>query len=84
MSTKQKYIKTDLNRLDSIADEKIDYSDIPSSSAKDWANADIEIAGKKAISLRVDEDVLSYYRSKGKGYQTLMNKVLRLYMDAHK
>ena len=36
---------------------------------------------KKAISLRVDPDVLTYFKSFGKGYQTRMNAVLRAYFD---
>jgi uncharacterized protein (DUF4415 family) len=36
--------------------------------------------GKQPISLRVDEDVLEYFRSLGPGYQTRMNAVLRSYM----
>jgi len=37
---------------------------------------------KKAISLRVDEDVLTWFKSQGPRYQTRMNAVLRAYMTA--
>jgi uncharacterized protein (DUF4415 family) len=37
---------------------------------------------KEAISLRVDEDVLKWFRDQGPRYQTHMNAVLRSYMDA--
>ena len=37
---------------------------------------------KQSISLRVDSDVLAYFKSFGKGYQTRMNAVLRTYMQA--
>jgi uncharacterized protein (DUF4415 family) len=40
--------------------------------------------GKQAISLRVDEDVLAFFRSEGRGYQTRMNAVLRSYMMARR
>ena len=51
----------------------------------DWAVAEPEIpGGKKMISLRVDADVLAYFQSGGKGYQTRMNAVLRSYMNARK
>ena len=36
---------------------------------------------KKAISIRVDEDVLDYFRKEGPGYQRRMNAVLRSYMQ---
>ena len=37
---------------------------------------------KKSISLRVDEDVLEWYKSQGRGYQTRINAVLRAFKDA--
>ncbi len=39
---------------------------------------------KKSISLRVDPDVLSFFKANGKGSQTRMNAVLRAYMNAQK
>lgn len=39
---------------------------------------------KTAISLRLDEEVLEWFRIQGPGYQTRMNTVLRAYMDAAK
>ena len=37
---------------------------------------------KKAVSLRIDPDILDFFKSQGKGYQTRMNAVLRAYMEA--
>jgi uncharacterized protein (DUF4415 family) len=37
---------------------------------------------KKSISLRVDADVLEWYKSQGPGYQTRINAVLRAFKDA--
>jgi uncharacterized protein (DUF4415 family) len=46
-----------------------------------WDEAELVVpAPKRAISLRVDEDVLSWFRSLGPRYQTRMNAVLRAYM----
>jgi uncharacterized protein (DUF4415 family) len=39
-------------------------------------------ARKAAISLRVDPEVLDWFRTQGPGYQTRMNAVLRAYVDA--
>ena len=39
---------------------------------------------KKQISLRMDGDVVDWFQSLGKGYQTRMNAVLRAYMEARK
>ena len=50
-----------------------------------WADAELIVPPKKtAISLRVDEDVLDFFKGEGRGYQTRMNAVLRQYMDASK
>jgi uncharacterized protein (DUF4415 family) len=48
----------------------------------DWSDAVLVIpAKKKAISIRVDEDVLDYFKSQGEGYQRRINAVLRSYMQ---
>lgn len=39
---------------------------------------------KSLLSLRVDTDVIDWFRSKGSGYQSRMNALLRAYMEAHK
>jgi uncharacterized protein (DUF4415 family) len=38
--------------------------------------------GKEAIKLRIDRDVLRWFRRKGKGYQTYMNNALRAFVSA--
>jgi uncharacterized protein (DUF4415 family) len=48
----------------------------------DWSKAVLVMpARKKAISIRVDEDVLDFFKSEGEGYQRRMNAVLRSYMQ---
>jgi uncharacterized protein (DUF4415 family) len=47
----------------------------------DWDNATVDMPQPKAVlNMRIDKDVLDYFRKKGKGYQTLINAVLRSYM----
>jgi uncharacterized protein (DUF4415 family) len=47
-----------------------------------WENVNmITPTGKKAISLRVDSDVLAWFKGQGKGYQTYMNTVLRSFVE---
>jgi uncharacterized protein (DUF4415 family) len=77
--------KTDLEKLRSLTDEEIDAS---IAGDPDWSDEWIWSEGvvvippkKKAISIRVDEDVLDYFRKQGSGYQRRMNAVLRSYMD---
>lgn len=46
----------------------------------DWSKAEVRAApGKKPITLRLDADVLDWFKSLGKGYQTRINAVLRSY-----
>jgi len=40
------------------------------------------IAPKASVSLRVDADVLAWFKAQGRGYQTRMNAVLRAFKDA--
>ena len=48
-----------------------------------WNAAELVVpSAKKAISLRVDEDVLTWFRKSGPRYQTRMNAVLRSYVAA--
>lgn len=51
----------------------------------DWEHAVVGASPlKEAVSLRLDADVLAFFRASGKGYQTRMNAVLRSYMRATK
>ena len=49
----------------------------------DWTNLKVDWPQpKQAISLRIDQDVLAWFRDRGPGYQTRMNAVLRAFVDA--
>ncbi len=39
---------------------------------------------KERVGIRLDRDVLNWFRSKGRGYQTHINDVLRRYMEAQR
>ena len=48
-----------------------------------WKDARVVMPGvKKAINIRVDADVLDWFKSQGPGYLTRMNAVLRTYYEA--
>ncbi len=50
-----------------------------------WDAADLRRPqAKKAISLRVDEDILDFFREGGDGHLTRMHAVLRAYVDAQR
>jgi uncharacterized protein (DUF4415 family) len=59
--------------------------DNPPTTSADWKNAKLVMPKKKIpMSVRLDRDVLFWFRSFGKGYQTRINAVLRAYMMAHR
>lgn len=50
-----------------------------------WRNAKVTLpVPKQAISIRLDEDVLTYFKAQGPGYQSRINAVLRSYVDTKK
>jgi len=68
-----------------IRDKDIDYSDIPELSESFFKKADLEMPKTKtAISFRLDTDILEWFKSQGKKYQTKMNAVLKAFMNAHR
>ncbi len=74
--------KTDWARLDAMTDADIDTSDIPPLDENFFANARLRMPKRKeSITIRLDADVLSWFRNMGKGYQTRINAVLRTYME---
>ena len=82
--------KSDWARVDAMTDEEIeaqmrddpdwaDFMDI------DWSKATVVYpVEKQAVSIRLDSDVLGFFKKQGKGYQTRINAVLRSYMDEMK
>lgn len=73
-----------LVKLAAKPDSEIDYSDAPE---KEPRPSELHIGRfyrpiKQLVSLRVDADVLAWYRGRGKRYQTYMNEVLRREMLA--
>jgi len=67
-----------------MRDADIDYSDIPPVTDEMWAGAVFHKAKpKKQTTLRLDDDVVEFFRAMGQGYQTRINAVLRSYMKAH-
>jgi uncharacterized protein (DUF4415 family) len=75
---------SDLKRVKKMKDEEIDYSDIPELDEAFFQKAVIVLPTPKAsVCIRLDQDVLDWFKSQGKGYQTRINALLRAYMEAH-
>lgn len=80
--------KTDWARIDAMSDEDIDLSDSPEITEEMWAKAvwkkGLKPAPRKSqLTLRIDTDVIEFFKSQGRGYQTKINQLLRAYMEAH-
>ena len=62
-----------------VPDDQLDLSDIP--EITDWDNAvrqnQFYRPVKQQTSIRLDADVLAWFKAQGKGYQTRMNEILR-------
>ena len=76
-------------RLAAMTDDDIDYSDIPDQAEvplEQWKTPRELVSGenKSQLTLRLDADVVKFFRKSGNRYQTRMNAVLREYMLAHK
>ena len=73
--------RAEIETLKNMRDEDIDYSDIPPLTDEFWANArpfhEVFRPRKSSTTLRMDADVLVWLKSKGKGYQTRLNAILR-------
>jgi uncharacterized protein (DUF4415 family) len=79
---KKKSIKSNLARLDRMRDDEIDYSDIPPLDKSFLKKATVPWPPvKKQLTIRIDADVLNWLRAQGKGYQTRINRILRIVME---
>ena len=76
--------KIRLDALAALPDGQIDTSDAPFRPEAVWVKAVDFPHAKKLISLRIDEDVIEFFKHTGTRYQTRINAVLRSYVSAHK
>lgn len=74
--------KTDWSRLAGQDDRAIDTSDIPELDENFFREAELRVPAKQAVTIRLDSDVLAWFKGQGSGYQTRINQLLRQYMQA--
>lgn len=76
-----------LAALEKMPDEKIDYTDLPKQGASvQWTQpgALVAMENKQQVTLRLDADVLGFFKATGKRYQSRINAALREYVNAHR
>lgn len=78
----KKTSKTDWKRLDIMDDTQIDTSDIAALDEAFFKKAELHTPPKQPVTLRLDADVLAWFKDGGQGYQTRINKLLRRYMES--
>jgi uncharacterized protein (DUF4415 family) len=80
--------RTNWEGLRGMTDEEIEQAakeDPDSDIEEDWTDARLVIPlPKQSIHLRVDPEVLAWFKAQGPGHLSRMNAVLRIYYEAHK
>jgi len=66
-----------------MEDSDIDTSDIPELDDAFFTHAEIKLPSTQPVTLWLDTNVLIWFKSQGRGYQTRINKLLRSYMESH-
>ena len=84
VSDTNKPSKTDWARLDAMTDEEIDTSDIPVLDDDFFERASLRIPERRVdVTLRVDANVLAWFKAQGEDYEERLNAALRIYAAAH-
>jgi uncharacterized protein (DUF4415 family) len=76
-----------LTAVAAMSDREIDYSDIPRQTRPiQWTRpgALVPTENKQQITLRLDAEVVSFFKKTGKRYQSRINAALREYVKAHR
>ena len=77
--------RTDWRKLAALPDDQVDTSEIPELDEDFFREARLRLPkGKQLVSIRVDTDILDWFKQQGKGYQTRINAILRAYVRAHR
>jgi uncharacterized protein (DUF4415 family) len=86
IGSRRRRSRTDWQYLDRVTDDEIAAAVATDPDAApldlDWSDAVLVVPpNKKAISIRVDQDVLDYFKKEGPGYQRRINAVLRSFVE---
>jgi uncharacterized protein (DUF4415 family) len=75
-----------MQALRDLRDEDIDLSDIPEQTGTGWRRVSelVPAENKQQITLRLDADVIEFFRATGRRYQSRINAALREYVNANK
>lgn len=75
---------TDWQRVDAMTDEDIDTSDIPPLTETFFARATLRVPRPVVTTtLKIDAEVLRWFKAQGDDYEQRLNAALRIYAEAH-
>jgi uncharacterized protein (DUF4415 family) len=74
--------RAQLEAIEALPDDQIDYSDAPYLPDAQWVKA--ESPRQRLVTLRIDPEVLDFFKHADKQYHSRMSEVLRSYFEAHR
>jgi uncharacterized protein (DUF4415 family) len=80
------HLQRELKAVESLPEQQIDTSEMPELTDADWERR-VEAYYrplKSSVTMRLDADVLAWFKRQGRGYQTRINQILRQYFDRHR
>jgi uncharacterized protein (DUF4415 family) len=89
LKAKRAESRTDLSKLDAMTDEKLERLIAEDEDERglrpDWTQAKLVFPqAKQSVHLRLEQDIIKYFKSHGKGHISRMQAVLKAYVDAHR
>ncbi|HIJ75939.1 MAG TPA: hypothetical protein HPP81_04410 [Deltaproteobacteria bacterium] len=81
--------RTDLTKADAVTDEELERRIAEDEDERDlkpdWTRARLVLpAPKQSVHLRLEQDIIDFFKSHGKGHIARMQAVLKAYVDAHR
>lgn len=77
-----RHFGTDSDHLANMKDDEIDFTEAPELGEEFFCNALVRVPANQTVTIRLDSDVLEWFKAQGPGYQTRINQLLRQYMQA--
>lgn len=89
LKTKRVESRTDLSRVDALSDEELERliaeDEDESGIRPDWRRAKLILpCAKQSVHLRLEKDIIEFFKSHGRGHISRMQAVLKAYVDAHR
>ena len=89
LKAKRAASRTDLSQVDAISDEALERLIAEDEDERgmeaDWTQARLVLPqAKQSVHLRLDQEIIAFFKSTGKGHISRMQAVLKAYVDVHR